>query len=487
MLGKRCFLSYLLVIRLLEGIPTIFQLDPSCNCYFRFDAEGVHYVDVTAKPDVIFTDPLDNNPNVWVLCEGMPLSRLLNGNRDWFFVSASQVNDYGAWRERYGIPVYFMDIWSWEEIVSAIPVDERSFGTVEKVHFLYQRYGGIPRLVLQRLFPKKKDPQHERWRRLVCAYDAELKAKAKEILLNAPLATSLGKAWEPSSHLFFTVRPYENTSAFEAPLYGSPQTVPFALQWRSTIQTAYQGRLLGIVCDSLSSQAYVHFLDTLILEEYTRPAAQWVFEGLAHSRLSEGGSFRIESLGKAIAERIEFRITGDSRTFPSVSNLRDTLHELYPPPEENTPAATPASIMPLDEESLFHKYLHITSANPNAPKGLVLVPCGGGLDPPVRPLFFRFASWFDPLTEPAEIIELLQAIPTHLVDFNRFAPFLISVHPPVDRSRLGSAFEKKEVDLRLYKSWPRRGKQWILRLEDRFTKWGARPVEGDVSIASRLG
>lgn len=128
MKGKTFFLTFLLVIRLLEGKPTVFQADENSRTYFRFDASGVYYVDISASTTQgVLHDPLDREDSTWALCEGKPSPQLLDGGRDWFFVQASAVGSefYGRWKEENSIPVYFMDVWTWEEMIAAMLVPAR--------------------------------------------------------------------------------------------------------------------------------------------------------------------------------------------------------------------------------------------------------------------------------------------------------------------------------------------------------------------------
>lgn len=343
---------------------------------------------------------------------------------------------------------------------------------IDKLHLLFIRYGPVPRTCLNLLYPMA---DFDRWKLKVGAYEARLRGKAKEMLLNAPLATTQGKAWDTSSHLFFTLRPFENPSAFSTPVYGAPVTVSFAQQWRTTIETPYLARLIGAVADSLSVFTYSRFLDTLLLEDYTRPAAQFLFEGLAHSRLSEGGTFKIHSFGLGAIERIDFRILPKgSHNFTTITHLRDTLFTLYPPPESDDLS----SVLPPDSETLIHRYLHISSPSIEAPKGLVLIPCGGGLSPPCRAVILRFAP-FPTITDPAEVMAIFDAIPPHLLDTRRFSPFLVHCMPPLNRSRIGGSFGGKGIRMDGVDGWPKKAKQWVLTIEDRFTKWGADPARSE--------
>jgi hypothetical protein len=119
-IGKTWFLTYVLVRRLLEGKPTIFQLAQfdSANpnpTHYLVDRNGVRQMDSPSLGEL-------RNPDIWVLAdqkpEGVPREA---GEHNWLVVvtSSPQEDNYHYIVKQYSPKKFYLPAWEWEEVVAA--------------------------------------------------------------------------------------------------------------------------------------------------------------------------------------------------------------------------------------------------------------------------------------------------------------------------------------------------------------------------------
>ncbi|KAA8900248.1 hypothetical protein FN846DRAFT_959161, partial [Sphaerosporella brunnea] len=114
-IGKTWFLSYVLVERLLNALPTIVQYaaTESEAGHILFDKHGVRFVP-------FFTEEVACNSSIWVLCDRKPigLSRRTD-EHDWFLLIATSPNaaNTKAIEKHNQAETLYMALWSWEEMV----------------------------------------------------------------------------------------------------------------------------------------------------------------------------------------------------------------------------------------------------------------------------------------------------------------------------------------------------------------------------------
>jgi len=120
-IGKTWFLSYVLVRRLLEGKPTVFQLakfdsaSKSNSTHCLLDENGVRQID-SASIDKL------RNPDIWVLADQKPVGApRLAGGRNWLVVvtSSPRESNYHYLVKEYGPRTFYLPTWDWEEVVAA--------------------------------------------------------------------------------------------------------------------------------------------------------------------------------------------------------------------------------------------------------------------------------------------------------------------------------------------------------------------------------
>lgn len=122
MIGKSYFLSYILVLRLLEGLPTVF-LSPKSEIFIfmkgRCNFYGLH--DVNGMLESF----RDNDVNWWVLLDTPNIPDSLEQqiqNPRWTFLHAASpesLKKAKAWSKSSLRLMYYMDIWSKEELYFA--------------------------------------------------------------------------------------------------------------------------------------------------------------------------------------------------------------------------------------------------------------------------------------------------------------------------------------------------------------------------------
>jgi hypothetical protein len=123
-IGKTWFLSYVLVRRLLEGKPTIFQVADNFRgdngfadaTHYLIDADGVRRMD--KRPP--FFELI--NPDIWVLAAQMPVGapRRVREHR-WLVVVTSEPReaDFKDLVKDHSPQQYYLPTWDWGEIMAA--------------------------------------------------------------------------------------------------------------------------------------------------------------------------------------------------------------------------------------------------------------------------------------------------------------------------------------------------------------------------------
>ena len=115
-------MSYILVHRLLNGLPTIFQAERGVNYYF-FNHDGVSLIPV-GTVGTAHTATRDHR--VWALIDTKPDPSLWSATC-WLIIQASspQVENYKQFRKHANAQLIYMDVWSWWELRAAQYADPR--------------------------------------------------------------------------------------------------------------------------------------------------------------------------------------------------------------------------------------------------------------------------------------------------------------------------------------------------------------------------
>jgi hypothetical protein len=122
-IGKTWFLSYVLVRRLLEGKPTIFQVPKRLDRAGDF-AEATHYLlngdGVHPMPDSPSLSELAD-PEIWVLADEYPVGAAQESTHKWLVVvtSSPRKENHHYLIKEYSPRTYYLPAWDLEEIVAA--------------------------------------------------------------------------------------------------------------------------------------------------------------------------------------------------------------------------------------------------------------------------------------------------------------------------------------------------------------------------------
>jgi hypothetical protein len=120
-IGVTWFLSYVLVRRLLEGKPTIFQatgdaVDFISATHYLIDGNGVHRMESFAPSE------LRKDPEIWALADQKPVGppRRAIGH-SWLVVvtSSPREENYRHLDKEFSPEKYYLPAWDWEEVVAA--------------------------------------------------------------------------------------------------------------------------------------------------------------------------------------------------------------------------------------------------------------------------------------------------------------------------------------------------------------------------------
>ena len=125
-IGKTCFLSYVLVERLLKAQPTVLQTGSDIDGYFHilFDQSGVRRV--TSYDDDCLRDTA-----IWALTDQKPrgLASVFEAHK-WLVVvtSSPRLENHKRIKKNHASPVYYMPEWTWEEIAATSSVPHQVSG-----------------------------------------------------------------------------------------------------------------------------------------------------------------------------------------------------------------------------------------------------------------------------------------------------------------------------------------------------------------------
>jgi len=123
-IGKTWFLSYVLVRRLLEGKPTIFQVGKNRGSDGRHTA-AAHYLingNGVCLVDEGLLDSESDNAGIWVLADQRPIGAPENAeNHRWLVVvtSSPRKENYHYLVKEYMPRTFYLPTWDWHEVVAA--------------------------------------------------------------------------------------------------------------------------------------------------------------------------------------------------------------------------------------------------------------------------------------------------------------------------------------------------------------------------------
>jgi hypothetical protein len=112
--GKSCFTAYGLLRCIAEARPTTLIWPEEPHNYYQFNHNGVEYLPL----NVTSAGCLDGRPEVMCFTDEPPHSVVFQ-EKGWqiIHVSSPDTSKYKAWVKRANAQEYFVDLWSWNEIL----------------------------------------------------------------------------------------------------------------------------------------------------------------------------------------------------------------------------------------------------------------------------------------------------------------------------------------------------------------------------------
>jgi len=208
-IGKSWFLTFLLVYRIMLGLPTIWQTDKLT--YHKFTTKGLtihHLYEQISDPDKL-------DPKVWALMDESPGTG--DHYNQWFFIHASSPQPGQIkWRKQRNAQVYYMSPWTWAEVLVSLSINPNTEGITEddtrvyQYWLVYNLFGPVPRLCMESL-----KPQIYSWQSKVATYANNL-SKIIKTLVSATQLSFLSPDLDGNlSHQLILLKPAPEDSDIE--------------------------------------------------------------------------------------------------------------------------------------------------------------------------------------------------------------------------------------------------------------------------------
>ncbi|RPA89012.1 hypothetical protein L873DRAFT_1832110 [Choiromyces venosus 120613-1] len=236
--GKSFFLSYLLVLKILEGQPTVFRHDDSC-CYL-FDSDS-H----SSETDANSVLHLPKNEKE---CHG------------WFVVQAAsskKVRKSRQWEKDRNVGSHYMSNWGWGEIVAAFSLAKPKPPTACQMAMLFTTFtclGPIPSTCLESISMRNDN-----------AYNRDLKTYLGHVDHEIDTFILQGHYLTEASHRIAIMDPSNDRLSYK---------VRITTRWIAHRLFEKAQRKSRLNCFELYKQ--------LTRQDLLRSAAGWFFEGYAH-------------------------------------------------------------------------------------------------------------------------------------------------------------------------------------------------------------
>ncbi|KAG6379458.1 hypothetical protein JVT61DRAFT_11938 [Boletus reticuloceps] len=278
--GKSTFLAYALIERLREQQPVAVQ--PSWSDehgeYILFTQNGtsVHkWYDQT---------PIANHgSNLWLLCDtkenfqGPTLAfarAKLKKTGPRIFIAASQANMGRKWAFRESIVVYYMDLWSLQDIRDLGSIFKYEPNIINSMTELAIQYGSMPGVVTTIL----QDPGLEDFHRGVVMEDVGKTLSDPTTVIKALLQVD-NPPTGPSTVFF--IRPYRDGDGIKRTMH------------EVLIPTPWLADQLVISLNDNQKIEKANFVELLASDKRTRSAAGWVYEATVHELLDQTTSITV--------------------------------------------------------------------------------------------------------------------------------------------------------------------------------------------------
>ncbi|KAF8428246.1 hypothetical protein EV426DRAFT_571573 [Tirmania nivea] len=357
-IGKSFLLSYLLVYRLLQGLPTIFQQAGSAHYYF-FNSNGVTVIPLRSEHYAT------NDHNIWALVDTKPDPTLWSST-SWLIIQASspRLDNYKAFRKHANAKLIYMDVWSWWELRAAHYLCYPK-ADAEAELYLYEvfvKFGPIARLVLDVLHPYHHGSvsHNQRWQQSldnqITVYERELDVKISKLVRSDVQAFTTSEWGVDSPHAVILVLP--------ASLDENDFRPHCSISSRLALASAYIGHKVGQAVGRSVVQELRNTFEFFRQVPQTVRSAGWIFEGIMHARLSQPETeIHFGGIGRKEAgqERFSTATKCAGEMFTSLAVLGEMLREKKGSHKIGM--------------SAMGKYFRPSFSNLGAFDGLLILPC----------------------------------------------------------------------------------------------------------------
>ncbi|KAF9779874.1 hypothetical protein BJ322DRAFT_347597 [Thelephora terrestris] len=288
-IGKSFFLLWLLLRRLALGLPTVLQYNESCA--FLFNKDGLSAFTHLCNPDVYSALNLsrhkDGTGRIWALIDTNPkLPRpagIFRCNSPFFIVNAvsphslhddSNHPNHSGWLSKLNSKTFYMEPWSFPEILQARPFLGRGGLTEEQLWYMYSEYGASPRTLVQ----YATRPQE---------YATRLNEEVNRIPTNGLRALTLVSKSHAPSHCIVTIHP----------LPGDPLDYRVGFASRHVFEMVWERYIHNKIED------IKHFYDLFSPTSITAAAAGWIFELRMHQLLPTKQTIKLSAISGHSAQR----------------------------------------------------------------------------------------------------------------------------------------------------------------------------------------
>ncbi|RPA95799.1 hypothetical protein L873DRAFT_1929528 [Choiromyces venosus 120613-1] len=275
--GKSFFLSYLLVLRILKGQPTVFRFHDHCCYLFDSNSKGSK-----TDADSLFDLPKNQKKVLWIMMDEKLEDAGWNmKGHGWFVVQVTlpkKVQNSRQWEKDRNVGSHYMSNWGWGEIVAAFSLAKPKPSTPCQMAMLFTTFtclGPIPRTCLESISMRNDN-----------AYNHDLKTylgyvdrKIDTFILQGGYLMVEGTIHQEASHRIAIMDPTDDGLSYKARI---------TMRWIAHQVFKKVQRKWWLNCFKLYKQ--------LTHQDLLQSTAGWFFEGYAHDWFGKGRSFEADKL-----------------------------------------------------------------------------------------------------------------------------------------------------------------------------------------------
>ncbi|KAG8891391.1 hypothetical protein FRB99_003624, partial [Tulasnella sp. 403] len=341
-IGKTLFLYYIPYQRLLDRKPTLLQTDN--NVFYLFSDSGVQEL-----PSSLSYLGGIVHPGTWALVDSnvnvtMPAEAILDCRKVFIISAASPRPDRMKWRKarnQHRICTYYMELWTPEELVAALPyqgLGDEEAPTEAQLRTFYDLYGPSARDAYS--FARQPDEYEEMLR-------IAINNLTGDAIRKAMWSRNLDSVGMKESHKVFLVQPSPQDDALQSARSSGGETSHIPDRHRKSFVSVVSTNVMDLLWKAhdgeIRDDLIKHFRMTL-QDPATKALAGQIFERAVHPVLSKGGKFQVYEMTakqhssnmhwKTSAETQELQLQLQQRRlklFANINELQPNSEEYYQP------------------------------------------------------------------------------------------------------------------------------------------------------------